>query len=235
MALTNSQSVVEKLIEFRRSHYQQSQGEWIAYNPFVFLLGAALNRGMQWRMAWQIPYDLKISLGDLEPEFLATIPPKDLENILLGLPHRPRYLRDAVKTIKSAARLVYEEFGGDAARVWQDASPSEISQTLRSIYGVGPGITAMTLRILYDEMGLFRGHESEIDVKEDVHVQRVFKRTGLIRSGLAGEAVAAARKLNPAFPGQMDWPAWEIGKVWCHPQRPDCPSCPLTAVCPRRW
>ena len=92
----------------------------------------------------------------------------------------------------------------------------------------------MVIRILRDDWGMFRGQEREIDVKPDVHVKRVFKRTGITQTEYESEAVTAARRLNPDFPGELDWPAWDIGMKWCRPTSPLCRDCPLTAACPKR-
>ena len=89
----------------------------------------------------------------------------------------------------------------------------------------------MVVLMLHDKWGMFTGQEHQIDIKADVHVIRVFQRTGLTHSKAEEEAIFAARLLNPKFPGELDWPAWKIGKDWCFPTKPQCNSCPLTAVC----
>jgi endonuclease III len=92
----------------------------------------------------------------------------------------------------------------------------------------------MATRILYDDFGCFRGQERQIDVKPDVHLVRVFQRLGLIDHESENEAIRAARRLNPEFPGELDWPAWRIGQLWCHAKKPDCAQCPLTGDCAKR-
>jgi endonuclease III len=42
-----------------------------------------------------------------------------------------------------------------------------------------------------------------------------------------------ARALHPERPGALDMPAWDIGRRWCHPTRPECLGCPINAACPR--
>ena len=44
----------------------------------------------------------------------------------------------------------------------------------------------------------------------------------------------AARHLSPEFPAALDWPAWRIAQIWCHPKEPECAPCPLTRVCAKR-
>ena len=92
----------------------------------------------------------------------------------------------------------------------------------------------MATRILHDDFGCFREQERQIDVKPDVHLMRVFRRLGIIDDCSENEAIQAARRLNPEFPGELDWPAWRIGNRWCHPTKPACARCPLTKDCPKR-
>lgn len=72
-----------------------------------------------------------------------------------------------------------------------------------------------------------------IDVKPDVHVVRVFHRSGLTQRPDGRLCIEAARRLNPEFPGRLDWPAWEIGRKCCHDNAPDCSECPIDCVCPK--
>ena len=50
----------------------------------------------------------------------------------------------------------------------------------------------------------------------DRSLVRVFRRVGFVEGDSANEANRATRRLNPEFPGQLDWPAWRIGQQWCH-------------------
>lgn len=205
----------------------------IRENPFAFLVAVAFDRGMPWHRAWQIPTEIHRK-GLLEPDQLAAMSETELVNLIDGLPVRPRYgSRRGARTLADAASLVRDRYGGNAATIWEDASPAEVEKTLQEIYGLGQGIASMTTRILRDDFDCFRGQEHQIDIKPDVHVLRVFKRAGLTRTQSSGEAVYAARRLNSRFPGALDWPAWQIGQRWCHSTEPDCDGCPLTGICPR--
>ena len=203
----------------------------IRRDTFAFLVAVAFDRGMLWHKAWQIPAEIHRQ-GLLDPELLAAMSETELVELIDGLPVRPRYgSRRGARTLSDAARLVCDRFGGNAADIWEDASPAEVEKTLQEIYGLGQGIASMTTRILRDDFGCFRGQERQIDVKPDVHVLRVFQRTGLTETQSASQAIRAARRLSPDFPGALDWAAWQIGQLWCHPTEPDCDACPLTEVC----
>ena len=205
---------------------------FVCTNPFAFLVGAAFDRGMPWEKAWEIPYWID-QKGMLDASKLAKMKKPELVRLLKSLRIKPRYVNQGAETLEDIATLVERDFAGDAAAIWRDAAPASVEKRLQRIRYVGPGIASMVTRILHDDCGIFRGQEQEIDIKPDVRVRRVFKRTGLINSNSEKEAKNAAWRLNPAFPGELDWPAFDIGGEWCVASDPKCPSCPLTTVCPK--
>ena len=243
------EDIVQGLEEYRKKILRparESSGEdgglskriidFVFNDSFAFLIGAAFQRGMPWERAFQIPYHIYMT-GELNAIRLSTMSADELQHLLECLPVKPRYgCAKGARTLKDIANLVMKhDETGNASVVWEDVSPKEALERLQSIYGVGSGIAHMTIRILHDDWEAIRkpDQECKIDVKPDVHVRRVFKRTGLTRTEDESEAVAAARELNPDFPGELDWPAWEIGMKWCRPASPLCGDCPLMAVCPK--
>lgn len=231
--------IVPALKEYRKQHYGSDRdklpkevGDLVYSDPFAFLVGAVFDRGMSWKKAWEIPYWIK-NKGLLDVTKLASMSEPELEHLLESLPVKPRYgSKGGAQTLRDTTRLVME-FGGVAAAIWQDTSPSAVVETLKRIRYVGEGIASMVVRVLHDDWEMFRGQEQQIDVKADVHVMRVFKRTGLTPSESETEAVNAARRLSPEFPGALDWPAWDVGLTWCIAGTPKCEKCPLALVCPK--
>jgi endonuclease III len=150
------------------------------------------------------------------------------------LPKKPRYINDAPRTIVSLARMVCDEFHGDATRLWDGRTASETMKKFREIYGVGRGIAAM-LVILLDQLGMVQFSDPyNIPVKPDSHVIRVMGRLGLIPpQSTEQDAVAKARALKPDYPGALDSPLWYIGRKFCRPISPACAECPLNDLCPR--
>jgi len=234
-------AVVERLKEFGQKRARLDWGELdvetrrlIRGSPFAFLIAVAFDRNMPWEKAWRIPTEIDRQ-GWLDPALLASKDETELIGLVKGLAVQPRWgAREGARTLSDAARLVWERFGGDAAAIWKGASPAEVEKTLQEIHGIGAGIASMATRILYDDFSCFRGQERQIDVKPDVHLVRVFQRLGIIDADSENEAIRAARRLNPEFPGELDWPAWRIGRLWCRPRRPDCAQCPLTGDCAKR-
>ena len=238
-----SRDAIQALLDYRSK--QETGGsftggnkeadEFLRRNPFAFLTAASIDRGALAEAVWEIPFLLNKKLGHLDPQLLSQMSIAQLEEVLRSLGRRPRFPRQSAQTITSLSRLVLNQFHGNAANIWEDKQPSTVVQTLEQIWGVGPGIAHMIVRILVDEFGYDPGSEGlrQIDIKPDTHIIRVFCRTGLTRNRSGKACVEAARQLYPEFPGLLDWPAWEIGRTWCHEHNPECMECPLYNVCLR--
>ena len=208
---------------------------FVRASPFAFLVAACIDRGARAEAVWRIPFHLNERLGHLDPRRLSEMGVAEVEAALRQLEKRPRFPRQAARTIVSLSRRIVTEFDGDAARIWRNREPLEVVKTLLPIWGVGPGIAHMTVRILKDEFGYQAGADGwrDIDVKADAHVVRVFYRTGLARGRTPSECIQAARHAHPDFPGELDWATWVIGRSWCHESRPHCDECTLHGVCRR--
>jgi len=214
---------------------QEGASSVIEENPFAFALAAVLDRGTKSEIIWTIPYILQNKIGGLRPEFFAEKKIHELEALFRSLPFKPRYITDAPRTVKELSQIVIREYDGDVSRIWNNRTASFVKATFQRIYGVGPGIASMIVLLLEK---CFKIHFNDLDhrtmdVKPDVHIIRVFNRLGFISVADATEALKAARRLNPEYPGELDAPAWVIGKTWCTPYTPQCSACPLDAACPK--
>jgi endonuclease III len=135
--------------------------------------------------------------------------------------------------VKELSRLVVDRYGGDASRIWTDRSAADVKAAFRSLYGVGQGIADLAVLLLEDRYGLRFSDldHRDVDIKADTHTRRVLHRLGVAADDSPGEAIAAARRLHPPYPGDLDAPLVTIGRTWCHPSNPDCRACPMANVC----
>jgi len=207
----------------------------IEENPFAFALAAVLDRGIKAEIIWTMPYYLQKQLGDVSPRQFVNKSNEDLERIFRSLPAKPRYVTDAPRTVKELSKIVLHEYDGDVTKIWTNKTASYVKAIFQRIYGVGPGISSMIVLLLERYFGVqFSDLDHRtMDVKPDVHIVRVFSRLGFISEANETEALKAARRLNPEYPGALDSPTWMIGKKWCAPTQPHCGNCPLNLVCPK--
>jgi endonuclease-3 len=206
-------------------------------DPFAFLLACCIDRQMSWEIVWHFPLWIKEKIGHLDPTLLSKMSVGEIEQILRILPKCHRFPQQAAQTIKELSVHIVSFYEGEASRLWDSDKIDVIKRRLLSILGVGEGIASMTLNILLREgkINLNPGEYAKLDVKPDVHVQRVFYRTGMAEKQEKEAAILAARKFYPQYPGKLDSPAWKIGQEYCFAESPNCQLCPLTGPCLRRY
>jgi endonuclease III len=129
---------------------------------------------------------------------------------------------------------VVQDYGGDAGRIWGDnPTAKELQARLDAFEGIGQKKAAMAVAMLARDLSVpIRAMEGN-DVAYDVHIRRVFLRTGLAQRDDPKHLIEVARELNPKQPSALDLPAWLVGRSWCRPDAPRCPECPIEAPCPR--
>jgi uncharacterized HhH-GPD family protein len=202
-------------------------------DPFAFLIAVICDQGIVAERAWAIPQELRRRLGHLDPYRMAA-QPATVISAFAASPSLHRFVRQVAEWVVQAASVVADRYEGDASRIWNDRpSAAELRQRLDALAGVGQKKAAMAVEILERDMHVPLSDLSGSDIAYDVHVRRVFLRTSLAQRDDLGEMVFVARTLHPERPGELDNPAWDIGRRWCHPKNPDCPNCPLIDVCPR--
>lgn len=201
-------------------------------NPFALLLAILLDQGVPAERAFQAPQTLHERLGHLDPVRIAG----DEVSVLRAMRARPmphRYPAIGTRWIVRAASRIAQELDGDVRRLWADQPTARALQArLEAFDGIGQKKAAMAVEILARDFAVPLDDMSGSDVAVDVHVRRVFVRTGLSASDSIDDIVRAARELHPERPGELDVPAWLIGRKWCRPRSPKCSSCPISWACP---
>ncbi len=202
-------------------------------DPFAFLVAVIADMGIKAERAWAVPYELRQRLGYLEPERVAASG-NAVAQAVQASPKLHRFISLIPKWIVEAARIVNLQYGGDAGRIWGDTpTATELRRRLERFPGIGQKKAAMAVEILERDLGVPLQDLDGSDIAFDVHLRRVFLRSGIAEHDDVHEMVAAAKALHPGRPGALDLPAWDIGRRWCHPRHPDCELCPLGLACPR--
>jgi uncharacterized HhH-GPD family protein len=205
----------------------------ILHDPFAFLVAVISDMGIRAERAWALPYLLGQRLGYFGPAELAAHPGA-VQAAVQEEPKLHRFVNIVPAWLVKAAQIVLDQHGGDAAALWSDGPTAvELRRRLEAFPGIGQKKAAMAVEILSRDLGIPLREMSSGEVAVDVHLRRVFLRTGLAQRDDVNHMIAVARALYPERPGALDLPAWDIGRRWCRPVNPDCPTCPLNSACPR--
>lgn len=226
-------------------HWSKITSKMRAHDANSFLMGVMLDRGGLAERAWDAAEHFCSSVGDPEDvsrlwnNILAMEPPRLRGYLRYGYGGKAfhRYYKSFAKLLPRAAEHLLENYGGDPRLIWNNQRDiAKVKQLLDDIPTIGPGLASMAVLILAREHGLLGGKTArqQLGPKPDIHVRRVFTRTGLVPKGAPDDGIIeVARKLSPDFPAALDAPAWDIGQRWCKPSRPLCTDCPLGTVCQR--
>jgi uncharacterized HhH-GPD family protein len=206
----------------------------IETDPNAFLLGTLFTQGIPAERAWSGPWLLRERLGTLDLEYLASHP-QEVRAAVRAAPMLHRFKETLPRWICSAAERLLADYGGDAGRIWPSGSlVVEVTERLSAFDGIGRKKAVMAVEILTRHFGAeLRGRECG-QVAYDVHVRRVFLRTGLVEVDSLEAIEGAASAACPEAPGTLDLAAWLVGRDWCRPKRPCCSECRLCTTCARR-
>lgn len=202
--------------------------------PNAFLAAVVFDYQMSAERAWAGPFWLSQRLGHFDMARLGAMDPAELASIMARPPALHRFNNNVARFLVTMARRVVREYDGDAANIWNDdPTASDLAARLMAFDGVGPKKADMAVNILMRDMGVKVRRSAGTNVAYDVHIDRVFTRTGLVRQGSIEAVQEIARELSPEDPGLLDLPTWYVGRNWCRPQFPNCLDCRLAGACPK--
>jgi uncharacterized HhH-GPD family protein len=116
--------------------------ELLASDPFALLVGFAIDQQVSVQKAFAGPYVLKQRVGTLDPKKLAGI---DLTDAFVTKPAIHRFPAAMATRVRELAAVVADEYGGDASRIWTEASNGA---DLKKRIGGLPGYGDMKIRSL---------------------------------------------------------------------------------------
>ncbi len=206
---------------------------FIKARPDAFLIGVLFTQGVTAERAWAGPYLLAERLGHFDMARMVEEPGRVAEAVSAA-PALHRFVKTLPGWIVEAAGRVLDEYGGDASAIWPDGVPLvEVVARLRAFKGIGPKKAVMAAEILVRHFGVRLTGTECGSVAYDVHVRRVFLRTGMVDVDTPEAVAEAARRACPESPGVLDLAAWLVGRGWCRPAAPRCDDCRIGHVCPR--
>jgi uncharacterized HhH-GPD family protein len=127
-----------------RLHFTDSDeaNALIASDPMALLVGFALDQQVSVQKAFAGPLALQQRIGSLDPSVLAAA---DLEPVFREKPAIHRFPGSMAKRVHDLAVHVEDRYGGDAARVWTNASDAS---ALRANLAALPGFGEMKIKAL---------------------------------------------------------------------------------------
>jgi uncharacterized HhH-GPD family protein len=130
--------------------------ELLSRSPLALLIGMLLDQQVPLERAFSAPIDLVRRLGH-EPSAaeLADFDPEALARIFAERPALHRYPRAMAARVQDLARLIVDQYDGEAAQVWQSAGTgAELLERVRALPGFGDQKAKIFVALLGKRLGV---------------------------------------------------------------------------------
>lgn len=128
----------------------------LSKDAFALLVGMVLDQQIPLERAFSAPADLKERLGGrLDPELVAGADPDELAAAFKKQPALHRFPGSMAARVQELARIVVNEYNGDARRIWKTAgSGEELRSRLEKLPGFGKQKAKIFLALLGKQLGV---------------------------------------------------------------------------------
>jgi uncharacterized HhH-GPD family protein len=126
--------------------------ELLASDPLALLIGFALDQQVPVQTAFSGPLKIKQRLGTLE---IAHLDPMQVESAFREKPAVHRFPGSMATRVQDLAALVEEEYGGDASRLWREASDADdLKERISGLPGFGDMKIKALSAVLWKRFGV---------------------------------------------------------------------------------
>jgi uncharacterized HhH-GPD family protein len=127
----------------------------LASDPLALLIGFLLDQQVTVQKAFSGPLELRRRVGTLDAAELATMDSARLEEAFARRPALHRFPRAMAGRTQELCRVVVERYGGQAGRIWGEASNArELHRRLRELPGIGEMKAATLIAVLGKRLGV---------------------------------------------------------------------------------
>jgi uncharacterized HhH-GPD family protein len=127
----------------------------LAREPFALLIGFALDQQVTVPTAFSGPLKINQRLGTINARKIAAMDPAELDAAFREKPAVHRYPGTMAQRVQDLARMVSDEYGGRAERIWTEARDGrDLDARLRGLPGFGDMKVRSLLAVLAKRFGV---------------------------------------------------------------------------------
>ena len=176
-------------------------------SPFALLAGMMLDQQYPMEHAFRGPAKVTDRFGSFEPASIAAADPEEFAAMAATTPAIHRFPGSMAARLQELARIVMDDYDGDAARLWTEASDGkDLMKRVMALPGFGKQKAQIFVALLAKQRGVrpegwesvvgdyaLEGHRSVADVVDQDSLQKVrdFKKAKKAKQA-ATEAVGTA-------------------------------------------
>lgn len=178
----------------------------LAKDPFALLTGMLLDQQYPMEHAFRGPHKILSRFGTLDPASIADANPEDFAALCSTPPAIHRYGRSMAGRVQQLARVIVDEYDGDASQVWSQAkSGADLMKRLQSLPGYGEQKAKIFTALLAKQFDVKprgwttvvgdygkKGYRSVADVVDAASLAKVREFKKLKKAAMVSEAVRPA-------------------------------------------
>ena len=127
----------------------------LAGSPFALLTGMLLDQQYPMEHAFRGPHKILQRFGTLDPAAIADADPDEFAALCSTPPAIHRYGKSMAGRVQQLARVIVDEYDGDAARVWTEAkSGTDLMKRLQKLPGYGEQKAKIFTALLAKQFGV---------------------------------------------------------------------------------
>ena len=156
-------------------------------NPFALLAGMMLDQQYPMEHAFRGPAKVSERLGGFDPRTIAEADPEEFAALCSTTPAIHRFPGSMATRLQDLARLVVEEYDGDTARLWTEASDGkDLMRRVKALPGFGAQKAKIFVALLAKQLDVRKqgweelvgdyaldGYRSVADVVDPSSLQKV--------------------------------------------------------------
>lgn len=170
----------------------------LSEDPFAVLVGMMLDQQYPMEHAFRGPAKVLDRFGTLDPEAVAAADPEEFAAMAATPPAIHRFPGSMAGRLQELARIVVETYGGDASRLWTEATDGkDLLKRVMALPGFGKQKAQIFVALLAKQLGVrpegwesavgdyaLEGHRSVADVVDADSLQKVreFKKAAKART-----------------------------------------------------
>jgi uncharacterized HhH-GPD family protein len=173
-------------------------------DPFALLVGMLLDQQYPMEHAFRGPAKVLDRFGTLDPATIAAADPEEFAAMAATTPAIHRFPGSMAGKLQALARIVVEEYGGRAERIWTEASSgAELVERVSALPGFGTQKARIFTALVAKQLGVrpdgweravgdyaLEGYRSVADVVDEVSLAKVreFKQAAKAKKAAAARA-----------------------------------------------
>jgi len=128
----------------------------LSKDPFALLIGMVLDQQVPIEWAFRSPYELQRRLGGrLDAAEIAAMDPDALVQAFVQPPALHRYPAANAKRVQELARIVVDQYGGKADRIWKTAQDgAELYKRIKALPGFGERKARIMVALIGKQLGV---------------------------------------------------------------------------------